>query len=188
MGVRIGRVQAVDVAQQHQQVGLCTAGYDGRQCVVVADGGDLISGNCVVLIDDGQCTQLQKAGQGVLEVHPTLSVLHVHAGEQDLRHSVIVGIEQPVIGVHQLTLSHSGTGLFGGGVLWAGRQRKLAYAHADGAGGHQNDLVAFVFQVAQNLDQLFGVADVQPSGGVCQSRSAYFHNDAHDSINPFPFP
>ena len=62
VGVGIGRVQAVDVAQQHQQVGLCTAGHDGRQCVVVADGGDLIGGNGVVFVDDGQGTQLQKAG------------------------------------------------------------------------------------------------------------------------------
>ena len=171
VGVRIGRVQAVDVAQQHQKVCL-----------------DLVGGNGVVLIDDGQGTQLQQAGQGVLEVHAPLGVLHVHAGEQDLRHSVVVGVEQPVVGVHQLTLTHSGTGLLGGGVLGAGRQRQLAHAHADGTGGYQNDLVALVFQVAEHFDQLFGVADVQPPGGVCQGRSAYFHNDAHVSVNPFPFP
>ena len=35
-------------------------------------------------------------------------------------------------------------GLLGGGILWACRQRKLAYAHADSAGGYQNDLVSLV--------------------------------------------
>ena len=122
MGVGIGGVQAVDVTQQHQHVSLGAAGHDGRQRVVVANGGDLIGGNGVVFVDDGQGTQLQQAGQGVLKVHAAFGVLHVHAGEQDLRHGVIVGVEQPVVGVHQLTLAHSGAGLLGGGVLWAGWQ------------------------------------------------------------------
>ena len=30
------------------------------------------------------------------------------------------------------------------------------------------------------------MADVQPPGGVCQCGGAYFHNDAHDSINTHP--
>ena len=122
MGVGVGSVQAVDVAQQHQQVGVDAAADDGGQSVVVADGGDLIGGYGVVFVDDGQGTQLQQAGQGVLKVHAAFGVLHVHAGEQDLRHGVIVGVEQSVVGVHQLTLAHSGAGLLGGGVLWAGWQ------------------------------------------------------------------
>ena len=144
VGVGVRSVQAVDVAQQHQQIGLAATGYNSGQRVVVANGGDLIGGNAVVFIDDGQCTQLQQAGQGVLDVHPALGVLHVHAGKQDLRYRVIVGTEQPVVGVHQLALPHGSAGLLGGGILWACRQRKLAYAHANSAGGHQNDLVSLV--------------------------------------------
>ena len=144
MGVGVGSVQAVDVAQQHQQVGLAAAGHNSSQRVIVANGGDLIGGNAVVFIDDGQCTQFQQTGQGILDVHPALGVLHVHAGKQNLRYRVIVGTEQPVVGVHQLALAHGSAGLLGGGILWACRQRKLAYAHADSAGGHQNDLVSLV--------------------------------------------
>ena len=144
MGVGVGSVQAVNVAQQHQQVGLAATGHNSGQRVIVANGGDLIGGNAVVFIDDGQCTQLQQAGQGVLDVHSAFGVLHVHAGKQDLRYRVIVGTEQPVVGVHQLALPHGSAGLLGGGILWACRQRKLANAHADSAGGHQNDLVSLV--------------------------------------------
>ena len=144
MGVGVRGVQTVDVAQQHKQVGLAAAGHNSGQRVVIANGGDLIGGNAVVLIDDGQCTQLQQAGQSVLDVHPALGVLHVYAGKQDLRYRVIVGTEQPVVGVHQLALPHGCAGLLGGGILGACRQRKLAHAHADSAGGHQNHLVSLV--------------------------------------------
>ena len=188
MGVGVGRVQAVDVAQQHQQVGFAAAGHDGGQGVVVADGRDLVGGHSVVFVDDGQGPQLQQPVQRGLKVDPPVSMLHVHAGEQDLRNGVIVGIEEPVVGIHQLTLTHCGTGLLAGGVLWTLRQRQLAHAHANGTGRYQNDLVALIFQIAQHLDQLLRMADVQPSGAVCQSRGAYLHNDAHKSINPFPFP
>ena len=122
VGVGVGSVEAVDVAQQHQQIGLDAAGDDGGEGVIVADGGDLVGGDGVVLVDDGQCAQLQQAGEGVLDVLAAAGVLDVHAGEQNLRHRVVVGAEQPVVGVHQLTLAHSGAGLLGGGVLWAGWQ------------------------------------------------------------------
>ena len=68
--VWVGGVQAVDVAQQHQQIRMDAAGDDGGQRVIVADGGDLVGGNGVVLVDDGQRTQLQQPGQGVLEIQP----------------------------------------------------------------------------------------------------------------------
>ena len=70
VGVGVGGVQAVDVAQQHQQIGMDAAGDDGGQRVIVADGGDLVGGNGVVLVDDGQRTQFQQPGQGVLEIQP----------------------------------------------------------------------------------------------------------------------
>ena len=70
---RVGGVQAVDVGEQHQQVGLGTAGHDGAQGVVVAYG-DLFRCHRVVLVDDGQGVQLQQTVQSVLEVLPPLSV------------------------------------------------------------------------------------------------------------------
>ena len=40
-------------------------------------------GHEVILVSSGAIgiTQLQQAGQGVLNVHPALGVLHVHAGK-----------------------------------------------------------------------------------------------------------
>ena len=57
------------------------AGDDGGEGVIVADGGDLVGGDGIVLVDDGQCAQLQQTGEGVLDVLTAAGVLDVHAGE-----------------------------------------------------------------------------------------------------------
>ena len=69
----VGSVQAVDVAQQHQQVGLAAAGHNSSQRVIVADGGDLIGGNAIIFIDDGERIQLQQPEERVAEVARMLS-------------------------------------------------------------------------------------------------------------------
>ena len=110
-------------------------------------------------------------------------MVHILAGEQDLGHGVVILEEQPVVGVHQLALAHGGGGLLGGHVGGLAGQVQLAHAHADGAGGDQNHLMAGVFQVGEHLDQLLHVADVQPPGGVGQGGGAHLYNDSH-GINP----
>ena len=86
MGVGVGSVQAVDVAQRHQQVSVDAAADDGGQRVVVADGGDLIGGYGVVFVDDGQCTQLQQAVQECFHVLPPTGILNVHTSQRHLGH------------------------------------------------------------------------------------------------------
>ena len=174
----VGGIQPLNVAEQHQQVGLGRAGHNGPQGVVVAHL-DLLGGDGVVLIDDGQGTQLQQAGHGIFKVPPPVGVVHVLPGEQDLGHRVVILGEQLVIGIHQLALAHGGGRLFGGHVAGAAWQIQLAHPHADGTGGHQDHLVSRVFQVGQHLYQLLHMADVQPPGGVCQGRGAHFYHDAH---------
>lgn len=92
---------------------------------------------------------------------------------------MVVLVEQLVIGVHQLALAHGGGRLLRGHILRSSRQVQLAHAHADGAGGDENDLVPGVFQVAQDLAQALHPLDIQPSGGVGQSRGADFYRDTH---------
>ena len=73
---------------------------------------------------------------------------------------MVVSREQPIVGVHQFTLAHGGAGLLGGHIFGALGERELAHAHADGTGGDEDDLVPGILQVAEYLDQIFGVADV----------------------------
>ena len=81
---------------------------------------------------------------------------------------MVVDREQPVVGVHQLTLAHSGARLFHRHLGGAGGEQQLAEPHCDGTGGDEDDLVPGVLQVAQDLDEGFGQPDVQSPGGVCE--------------------
>ena len=51
----------------------------------------------------------------------------------------------------RIQMAHGGGGLLGGNVLGPLRQVQLAKAHGDGTGGHQNDLVSGILQVAHDL-------------------------------------
>ena len=103
----------------------------------------------------------------------------VRAGEQDLRHRMIVLGEQLIVGVHQLALPHGGGRLLGGDVGGATGQGQLAHPHTDGAGGNQHQLMAGVFEIAHHLTQLLHPPNIQQSGGVRQRGGAYFHYDTH---------
>ena len=72
-------------------------------------------------------------------------------GDEQLGHRVVILGEQLVVSIHQLALAHGGGGLLGGNVLGPLRQVQLAEAHGDGTGGHQNDLMPGILQVAHDL-------------------------------------
>ena len=152
-------------------------------------GGKPAVDNLIFAITPDANVRLQKLRRGECQIALSPKPLDVQAvaGEQHLCHCVVVLVEQLVIGVHQLALPHGGAGLLGGHITGAGGQGQLAHSHADGTGRDENDLVPCVIQVAQHLDQILCVADVQPPGGVCQRGGAHFDDDAH-KLNPFPFP
>ena len=184
VGVPVGVsvVQTVDIAEQDQQVGVYRRRYDSGQGVVLADGvlhAHLVGGHGVVLVDNGQRAQLQQPENGVAHVAAALLAADILAGEQHLRHRVVVFVEQLVVGVHQLALTHGGCGLLGGHVRRAAGQIQLTHAHADGAGGHQNDLVPGIFQVTEHLAQRLHPLDIQPPGGVRQRGGADLYGDTH---------
>ena len=103
------------------------------------------------LVDDGDGVQLQQALQRVLQVAAALRVVKVLPGQQHLGHRVVVLAEQPVIGVHQLTLAHGCRGLVGGDVTGL-LNLQLADAEAGCRRGNNNQLVAGVLDIAPHLD------------------------------------
>ena len=88
---------------------------------------DLSGGHGVVLVDDRQGAQLQQAEDGVLEVLLRSLWSMSSPSEEDLGHSVVVLGEQPVVGVHQLALSHGGGRLLAGHVSGPAGQIQLAH-------------------------------------------------------------
>ena len=79
---------------------------------------------------------------------------------------------------------YGGSRLLTGHVRRTAREIQLPHAHADGAGGHQNDLMPRIFQIAQHPAQPLHPLDVQPPRGVRQRGGPHFYNDTHTAA-PF---
>ena len=134
MGIAV--VQAVNIRQEDQQLRPCCGGHHSGKGVIIAHG-DLLRGNRVILVDDGQGSQLQQAVQGVVEVLlPAAAVGNVRRGDQKLGHRMIVFSKQLVIHIHQLALSHRRRRLFGWHIVGPLPEVQLAETHGDSAGGH----------------------------------------------------
>ena len=69
------------------------------QRVVVAQRV-LLAGDGVVLVDDGDGSQLQQTLQRIAQVVQPVFVVEILPGQQHLGHSVVVLAKQPVVGVH----------------------------------------------------------------------------------------
>ena len=114
-----------------------------------------------------------------MEIPPPGLLLHVAARQQNLGHSMVILRKQLVIGVHELALAHGGGSLLGRDVLRAAGQAQLAHAHADGAGGHKDDLMPRIFQVAKDFAQRLHPADIQPPGWIGQRGGSHLHHNTH---------
>ena len=176
--MRILVIQPVDVREQNQQVCVHAGCHRCGQRIVVPDA-QLLRGNGVVLVDDGQNAECQQTFQRVVEILLAHRVVDVRCGNQQLCHRMVVLGEQPVVNVHQLALPDGSSRLLGRSVRGARAEVQLADAHGDGAGGHQNDFVPGVLQVADDAAQVCHAADVGPSGGMGQGRCSDLDNDFH---------
>ena len=98
---------------------------------------------------------------------------------QQLRHGVVILGEELVVDIHQLALADGGGRLLARHIRRAAGQVELADAHADGAGGDENDLVARVFQIAEHLAELFHPLNIQSPRGMRQRGGSYLDRDSH---------
>ena len=182
MGVRVRVEQAVDVAQQHQQVRFAQFRHDGGQRVVVAQhlvgaGLDLGGGHGVVFVDDGDNPHLQQRRERGAQVRRSLLVCHVAVRQQDLRRIAVVFREQFVVDVHHAALADRGRSLFEAQLLRPFRQSQLGRAHGDGAGTDQDHLVAFALQIRHGAHQALHAAQIQVSVLMRQRGRADFYDD-----------
>ena len=121
----VGAVEAVNIAEQHQQVSAAEGRHNGREGVVVPkdlvpSGLYLGGGYGVVFVHHGYDPQLQKGGKGPAQVLGPAGVLHVLAGEKYLGHGAVVLGKELIVNVHHPALAHCRSGLLhpkGGGPL-----------------------------------------------------------------------
>ncbi len=110
IATRIGGIEAVDVGQQDQLVGLCHLGDPRREAIVVAET-DLGGRHGVVLVDHRNAAETEQRVQGGARVEVAAAVLGVVQRQQQLRGGQALGGERLAPGLGQADLADSGGGL-----------------------------------------------------------------------------
>ena len=102
--MRVRRVQAVDVRQQHQTIGAHHLGHSRRQPVIVAVtnfGGR----HRVVFVDHRHRPQGQQGIEGTARIEVAAALLGIAQSQKNLRHGDRVGIQQLFVGVREPNLA-----------------------------------------------------------------------------------
>ena len=134
---RIGRIQAIDIGGDQQQVGVDQCRHDGREIVVVAQG-ELVDGHGVVLVHHGHDLVVEQLAQRGARVEVAAPVAQVVMGQQHLRQRMV---EQALPQRHGLRLAQRRHGLAGGVAgVFVGMVAQHQAAGGDGARRHQHDL------------------------------------------------
>jgi hypothetical protein len=138
---RAGREQAVDVGQQHEQVGADEHRHLGGQEVVVAEG-DLVGRRRVVLVDDRQHAPVEQLVQRAARVEVVRARAHVEERQQHLGRRDAVRAQQLVVDAVELALADRAGRLEVLDRPGAGRQSHDAHAARDRAARDEHDVVA----------------------------------------------
>ena len=134
-------VEAVDVGEQHEAVGRHHGGDARRQAVVVAVA-DLRRRHGVVLVDDRDRLQVEQRLDGMARVEVAAPLLGVAERQQDLRGEEAAGARELLVGMREADLADGGGGLALLQLQRALGQFQRVAPERDGAGGHDDELLA----------------------------------------------
>jgi hypothetical protein len=156
----IGRVQRVDVAQDHQEVGLGDLHHQRREGVVVAEL-DLVDRDRVVLVDHRDRAAGEERQERVPRVEEPLPVGEDVVGEQHLadRMPAAQGL---LPGAHQERLSDRGRRLLSRQIAGLGLPAEARDAERDRA-GRDHDHVAVPGRVRERSRQRGEVRAIEPA-------------------------
>ncbi len=137
----VGGEHSRGVGEEDQQLGADEVGDEGGEPVVVAES-DLVVGDGVVLVDDGNDAEVEQPGHRLAGVQVLGAVHEIERREQDLTGDQSVAGEHFVIDPHQATLADGSHGLEGREVAGAahlesgqsGRDRTRRHHHHAVAG------------------------------------------------------
>ena len=178
-------MEAVDGGQQHEQIRLEQHGGAGAERVVVAEL-DLVDGDDVVFVDDGDDAALEQLEERVAGVEVAPAVFEIVVGQQDLADAAFLAGEELVVGGHEARLAHGGGHLEGGqvgGLLFHAQRLQAA---GDGAGGDDDDFAALAAQGGETIDQGGHAAGVGTAVALHEHAAADLHDDAPGSRQFFP--
>ena len=151
---RVGGVQAVDVAQNHEQIGIHEHGREGREVVIVAEvEPHLVNDHRIVLVDHWDHAGVEQRFEGVAGIQVPSPAREVIVGQENLCHVAAACREVFLVERHEADLADGGGGLFLGDGLRTGLQAKPGQAGGNGAGADQDDLVIAVEEGVDLRDQ-----------------------------------
>ena len=159
---RVAVEQAVDVGQQHQQVGVHEVRDQRGQPVVVAEA-DLGRGDGVVLVHDRHRAELAQPLEGPVGVAVVPAPGHVVDGEQHLAGDQPVPGEPVGVAVHEQALPDAGRRLLGGEVARAPGQPERRQPGGDGARAHQHHVVVAAVGGGQHVDERVEPVGIEPA-------------------------
>ena len=176
----IACVDAVDVAEQDEQVGRHHGGDEARELVVVGEHqfGDR---DGVILVDDGHHTLLQHHLHTVLliEVMPARAERLLGGEHLPARDAVVA--EEFVVFVDEFGLTDSGIKLaLIDGVEPVGGESALEFAAPTGYGtrGNKDDLYALAMKRCHLIDDGRHACDVERAIGTGEDVGTYFDGDS----------
>ena len=172
---RILVIEPVDIAEDHRSVRFHQARDQGAQRVVVAEA-DLLDGNGVVLVDDGNHVQLQQAQQRIAGMQVRGAVLRIVACQQDAGRQQALARKRLGIAPRQLDGAHGCRSLQGRRI-----RRTLLHAQGlqparDGAARHYDGFHALRAQGGQLGREILQICGIDAPGGVRERRSAHLHH------------
>ncbi len=140
-------------------------GDEGGEPVVVAEA-DLVGGDGVVLVDDGDRAHVQELVQGAVGVAVVAAAAGVVGGEEDLADADAVARERGGVAGHEEALPDAGGGLLAGEVLGPADEAERGESGGDGSAGDEDDLAsAAVPDFGEDVDEGVDPVGVEPAGG-----------------------
>ena len=184
IAVGVGRIQAVDIGENYQQIGVHQVGYQRRQPVVVTKYlPDFVHRNNIVFVEDGDNTNVKQGRKGVPHVQIGLPFRQVINGEQGLCHMNTINLEHLLVSMNQAALPDCCQGLAGGNVPFRHlhvRLPQLLPAGSNSPGSYENNLrVQSGAQVADLPDQIHHYRHIEaaPVPGVGEDGGTDLYDD-----------
>ena len=178
----VGAVEAGNIGEDEQRVGVDEAGDEGGEIIVVADA-DLGSDDGIVLVDNRHNVALQAEGERVAGVEVAPPVAQVVAGEQGLGHLEAIELEELLVEMHQAALADGGEHLFeghAGAGLGLRRGSEALAAGGHGAGGDEQHLDTARVEGGHLAGEANHVGPVEPISAGGEHAGAELDDEAAD--------
>ena len=137
--VRRSRVEAVDVRQQHEGIGLDHLRDERGEAIVVAET-QLAGGHRIVLVENRDDAEAEETRQRRAHVRVVVAAHHVVRGQQNLGGIEVMRLECGRPPRHQKPLAHRGSGLHARQVLRFRGEAERIKARRDRTRRHDDDL------------------------------------------------